>query len=847
MVLLVSSSSTESALGGAATKAGSLGDRIEAMLESMTDAFYMLDAEWRFIYVNRKAEQILARSRSDLLGKVIWDEFPDASATPFRQEFQRAVGENRAVSFEANYAPLDKWGELRAFPSDQGLAVYFTDVTERRRREAALRDSEQRFKIVARATTDAIWDWGLDADSVWWNENIESLSGYRPDEIGPGWWTSRIHPDDRDRVLNGVAAALAGSDENWTDEYRFIRKDGSAAFVLDRGFILRDSGGRPVRMVGSLTDLSDRKRAELERDRLDKERLLLLESTGEGIWGVDQDGLCTFINRAASQMLGYSAQEALGKNMHQLVHARHADGSPFPASECLIARSFRQGTKSFVSDDVFWRQDGVALPVEYASYPILDAGRVTGSVVTFRDISERKAAESEIRHLAFFDSLTQLPNRRLLMDRLERAVAGCAAGARGGALLFIDLDNFKALNDTYGHDQGDLLLRLVAQRLASCVHGTDTVARLGGDEFVVVLENLGATPTEAALQAKAVAERLLAVLREPYRLDTHEYLGTPSVGVTLFGNAGDDVRELLRRADHAMYRAKGAGRNTVRFFDPEMHAAMVARAAMEADLRLAVQGDQLVLHFQPQADMGGRIQGAEALVRWRHPTRGTVPPGQFIRLAEEVGLILPIGQWVLETACRQLAQWALRPETAALSLAVNVSATQLGHPGFVCHVLDTLRQTGARADRLKLELTESLLVENVDETIKKMATLKAAGVGFSLDDFGTGYSSLAYLKRLPLDQLKIDRSFVNDAQNDHNAAVIIRAIITLGQSLGLEVIAEGVETEQQLAFLMHNRCHGYQGFYFSPPLPLERFEVLLHDRAGQRGDGLNPTRRLKNE
>jgi diguanylate cyclase (GGDEF)-like protein/PAS domain S-box-containing protein len=832
MVLLVTSSSADPALGGPATKAGSLGDRIEAMLESMTDAFYMLDAEWRFIYVNRHAEQILARSRSDLLGKVIWDEFGDASVTPFRHEFQRAVDENRAVSFEAGYAPLDKWGELRAFPSDQGLAVYFTDVTDRRRREAALRDSEQRFKIVAKATTDAIWDWGLDADSIWWNENIESLSGYRPDEISPDWWTSRIHPDDRDRVVKGVDAALAGTDENWSDEYRFIRKDGRCAFILDRGFILRDSGGRAVRMVGSLTDLSDRKRAELERDRLDKERLLLLESTGEGIWGVDQDGLCTFINRAAAHMLGYCAQEALGKNMHQLVHARHADGSPFPASECLIGRSFRHGTKSFVSDDVFWRQDGVALPVEYTSYPILDAGRVTGSVVTFRDISERKAAESEIRHLAFFDSLTQLPNRRLLMDRLERAVAACAAGARGGALLFIDLDNFKALNDTYGHDQGDLLLRLVAQRLASCVHGSDTVARLGGDEFVVVLENLSATPTEAESQTKAVAERLLAVCREPYRLDTHQYLGTPSIGITLFGDAGDDVRELLRRADHAMYRAKGAGRNTLRFFDPEMHAAMVARAAMEADLRLAVQGDQLVLHFQPQADMGGKIQGAEALVRWRHPTRGTVPPGQFIRLAEEVGLILPIGQWVLETACRQLAQWALRPETAALSLAVNVSAAQLGHPGFVCHVLDTLHQTGARADRLKLELTESLLVENVDETIRKMATLKEAGVGFSLDDFGTGYSSLAYLKRLPLDQLKIDRSFVNDAQNDHNAAVIIRAIITLGQSLGLEVIAEGVETEQQLAFLMHNHCHGYQGFYFSPPLPLERFEVLLHERAG---------------
>jgi diguanylate cyclase (GGDEF)-like protein/PAS domain S-box-containing protein len=835
MVSLDSSSSANAASGDPATDIGGLGHRMEAMLESMTDAFYMLSLDWRFIFINRKAEQILKRSRSDLLGEVIWDAFADQSLGAFRAEFQRAMNDNQAVSFEGYYAPLKKWGEMRAFPSDQGLAVYFTDITERRRHLDALRESEQRFKIVGKATTDAIWDWNVVGESTWWNENIVSLSGYRIDEIDKDWWKSHIHPDDRDGVLAGLQAAVAGNAEHWSDEYRFVKRDGTCAFVLDRGFVVRDADGRALRMVGSLTDLSERKRAEIERDRLYQEKLLLLESTGEGIFGVDRDGLCTFVNRAAADMLGYGAHEVLGRHMHELIHYQHADGSPFPVADCAIGLSWKYGAKSFANDDVFWRKDGSVLPVEYGSYPILVEGRGTGSVVTFRDISERKAAESEIHNLAFFDSLTRLPNRRLLMDRLQRAVKSCSTTSHSGALLFIDLDNFKALNDTYGHDQGDLLLSQVADRLASCVAHSDTVARLGGDEFVVVLESLSSDQQEAASQAKSAAEKILAAFSAPYQLDTHCYFGTPSIGIAMFGDNEQDLRELLRRADHAMYRAKEGGRNTLRFFDPAMHAALVARAALEADLRTAVKAGQFLLHFQAQVAMDGRIKGAEALIRWQHPVRGTVAPGEFIRLAEEARLILPIGQWVLETACRQLATWAQRPETAELTLAVNVSASQLCDAGFVRHVLDSLHKSGANPHRLKLELTESLLVENVDETIRKMSTLKAEGVGFSLDDFGTGYSSLAYLKRLPLDQLKIDRSFVNDAQNDHNAAVIIRAIISLGQSLGLEVIAEGVETEQQYDFLVHNNCHGYQGYYFSRPLPLERFEELVRPQGPDQG------------
>ncbi|TFW10435.1 EAL domain-containing protein [Oxalobacteraceae bacterium OM1] len=810
-------------------------NRLTTMLESMSDAFYMLDCEWRFIYVNKKAEHILQRPRSELLNKVIWDEFEAAAGSVFEIEYRRAMRENRAISFEAYYAPLGKWGELRVSPSAEGLAVYFTDISERRRREDALRASEERFNIVMKATADAIWDWDAQSNETWWNENIELLSGCPREEIGTGmeWWLDRIHPEDRQRVIDRVRSTLEGSTEHWTDEYRFARRNGSYAFILDRGYVLRDLDGNVFRAVGSMTDLSERKLAEIERDRLSKERKLLLESTGEGIWGINSHGLCTFINRAAAQMLGFEPQEVLGKNMHELVHYRHTDGSTYPAEDCSIYRAYRSGKGSYETDEVFWRRDGTSFPVEYTSYPILDEGHIMGSVVTFRDITERKAAESRIQHLAFYDSLTQLPNRRFLMERLSHALTRSRRNSSGGALLFMDLDNYKTLNDTFGHDKGDLLLQHVAGRLLLCVRASDTVARLGGDEFVILLEDLSPVPSEAASHAQLAGEKILAALKAPCALGPVQYFGSASMGIALFERQGESPNEVLRRADLAMYRAKGEGRNTLRFFDPEMQAALMAKTTLEADLRLALQDEQLVLHYQPQVDSTGRVTGAETLVRWQHPARGTIPPAEFIPLAEETGLIRPLGRWVLECACRRLAMWGRQEETAHLTLAVNVSASQLHCSDFVEDVLRTLEDTGANPHRLKIELTETLLVDDVEGTIQKMAALKAKGVGFSLDDFGTGYSSLAYLKRLPLDQLKIDRSFVSDALNDHNAAVIVNAIILLGRSLGLDVIAEGVETEAHHHFLAENGCQFYQGYFFSRPLVVEQFEALAHTRLQQ--------------
>jgi diguanylate cyclase (GGDEF)-like protein len=438
-----------------------------------------------------------------------------------------------------------------------------------------------------------------------------------------------------------------------------------------------------------------------------------------------------------------------------------------------------------------------------------------------------------IRRLAYYDALTELPNRRLMLDRLAAAMKGNGARGRHGALLLIDLDHFKLLNDTHGHERGDLLLRQVAGRLQACVGSSDTVARIGGDEFVVLVWDLPGDVDAARLQAAALGEKVHRTLCASFDLDGFQHATSPSVGITLFAGRELGVEELLKRADTAMYQAKAAGRNTVRFFDPAMQAAVAERMALESDLRDALALGQFLLHYQAQVDALGCIKGAEVLLRWQHPVRGLVSPAQFIPLAEATGLICPIGLWVLETACAQLAAWSRDPSTSALSLAVNVSACQFNQADFVDQVLEVLARSGANPARLKLELTEGLLLDNTEAVIATIGALKKVRVRFSLDDFGTGYSSLSYLKRLPLDQLKIDQSFVRDLLTDANDIAIVRTIVALGQSLGMEVIAEGVETAAQRDCLASAGCHAYQGYYFGRPLPVAQLEQALHRQMAE--------------
>ncbi len=542
----------------------------------------------------------------------------------------------------------------------------------------------------------------------------------------------------------------------------------------------------------------------------------------DGIFITDAEMHIVEVNPAFTTTTGYARDETLGH------HPQHLGFVLYDANFFEQLRQNPVHAGEWRGETWNLHKDGKVYAAWLDIFAVRDEDKIVSNYVgLFSDITERKQAADEIEHLAFYDPLTHLPNRRLLLDRLSHALVTSGRSGNDGALLFLDLDHFKTLNDSLGHDIGDLLLQQVAERLTASVREGDTVARIGGDEFVVMLENLNESALEAATQAEAIGEKILTALNQPYQLAMHEYHSTASIGVALFSDHNQSQEDLLKHADIAMYQAKKVGRNALRFFDPQMQSSITARVGLEADLRLALKEKQFKLYYQPQVYHNRHVTGAEVLLRWQHPERGLVPPFDFIPLAEETGLILPIGQWVLETACNQIKAWEGSIHTQNLQLAVNVSARQFHQADFVELVHQTLIRNAINPDRLKLELTESLVLDDVADTVLKMHALREIGVRFSMDDFGTGHSSLAYLTQLPLDQLKIDQSFIRNIGVKATDAVIVQTIIGMGNNLGLEVIAEGVETEAQRAFLQQHGCPVCQGYLFSKPVPLEEFEVFL--------------------
>jgi diguanylate cyclase (GGDEF)-like protein/PAS domain S-box-containing protein len=535
----------------------------------------------------------------------------------------------------------------------------------------------------------------------------------------------------------------------------------------------------------------------------------------------DPNGVIQRINPAFTEITGYSAGEVIGKTPAILHSGRQGPLFYQQIWTELKLNGHWQG-------EIWNKRKNGEIYAEFLTINSIksDDQAVIHFVGSFNDISTNKDAESRIHLLAYYDTLTKLPNRRLLQDRLDQAIVATVRSGMYGAMFFIDIDHFKALNDSRGHDVGDLLLVDVAQRLRESVREQDTVARQGGDEFVVLMEALGATASEAAILAEQLGNKLHEALAAPFNLHGYEFHCKTSIGVGLF-HAHDTVEELFKHADLALYQAKTSGRDKLRFFDPSMQVALEQRSLLESALHKAVPLGQLRLYYQPQVDAAHRVIGVEALLRWQHPQRGLVLPDEFIPLAEDTGLILPIGRWVLETACAQIKAWESNSLTSSLQIAVNVSARQFRQPDFVAQVRRVLADSAIKPARLKLELTESMLLEDVQETIIKMQTIKLLGVCFSLDDFGTGYSSLAYLAQLPLDQLKIDKSFVRNIPGIKNDETIVRAIVTMGLGLSLNVIAEGVEAESQREFLEALGCHVYQGYLFSRPLPLPELELYL--------------------
>jgi diguanylate cyclase (GGDEF)-like protein/PAS domain S-box-containing protein len=598
-------------------------------------------------------------------------------------------------------------------------------------------------------------------------------------------------------------------------ELRMKRKDGSQFFAYLVFTAALDANGTSVlRLV--LTDVTERKLAE---DELRIAAVAFASQNGMVI--TDPKGVILRVNPAFTRLTGYRAEEAIKQTMALLKSGRHNSLFYQRMWESLLEKGHWQG-------EIWNKRKNAQIYAEMLTITAIltpDRG-VIYYVGSFTDITDNKEAEAEIHRLAYYDALTGLPNRRLLHDRLHQALAAASRNGLYGAIFFIDVDNFKALNDTRGHGVGDLLLIEVAQRLRGMLREGDTVARQGGDEFVVLLEDLGAEIAAATALCKRVGDKLFQIINRPFTLNGYEYHCKLCIGVSLFGKHVT-AEDLFKHADLALYQAKEAGRNTLRFFHPTMQIVLDLRSALETELSHALEGKQLRLFYQPQVNAAGGVIGVEALLRWQHPQRGLVLPNDFIPLAEDTGAIVSIGLWVLETACAQLKNWENDARTIDLKLAVNVSARQFRQPDFVAQVRKVLETSCAKPTRLKLELTESLLLEDVQDTIEKMQAIQRLGVSFSLDDFGTGYSSLSSLAQLPLDQLKIDGAFVRNLSKKGNDATIARTIITMGREMAMNVIAEGVETAEQRDFLELHGCHAYQGNLFSRPLPLAEFEEFL--------------------
>ncbi|MFZ6722719.1 bifunctional diguanylate cyclase/phosphodiesterase [Undibacterium sp. Ji49W] len=678
-------------------------------------------------------------------------------------------------------------------------------IIEKRTAQLAQREAELR-RAQAMSKTGS-WISSLDNQDIRYTEEACRIWGISPgSKITCTTLIQRIHPDDKTLVINTWAKAMTGQDMEI--EHRIL-VDTQTRWLHIQIKLERQADGSAINRYGTVQDITERKRVEEDL------RIAAIAFEGqEGMVITDERRTILRVNQAFTRITGYTREEAIGKQTSLLKSGMHGNSFYAEMTAYLEKSGYWQGE--------IWnrRKSGEVYP-EWLTITAVKSGNgnVVNYVATMLDITQRKTTEAKLEHLAYHDALTGLANRRLLLDRLQHTLLSKSRHNRFGALLFLDLDNFKSINDTIGHGKGDLLLQVVAKRLAHSIRQGDTLARHGGDEFVLLLDDLSDNLREAAIEAQMIAAKILSDLHQPYDLEHFEYHSSASIGITLFGRQNDNAEELLKQVEVAMYEAKASGGNLFRFFDLDMLDIVNARAAMEADLRLGLTQQQFVLHYQPQVNAAGTIIGAEALVRWQHPLRGLVSPAEFIPLAEESGLIIPLGIWILQTACQKLAEWQRDPATSALTLAVNVSARQFKQIDFVAQVQDIIRHASIDASKLKLELTESLLVDNAEETIARMNQLKMQGVGFSLDDFGTGYSSLSYLRRLPLDQLKIDQSFVREMLNNTNDAVITRTIIGLGQSLGLAVIAEGVETSAQQKFLVQQGCQAFQGYLYGKPSP----------------------------
>jgi diguanylate cyclase (GGDEF)-like protein/PAS domain S-box-containing protein len=690
----------------------------------------------------------------------------------------------------------------------------------------ALRESEELYRNLMEFLPAIVYRYSQHRGASYWSPQVEDFLGFSQQDLlaDPFLWHNAIHPHDLPVVDAAIQAFEVGKEIDL--DYRIRDTDGKWHWFHDRSIRRLDEDGETV-IEGLAYDITASRSSEQELMESEQRYRGVVEDTPLLICRFLPGGEITFVNEAYCRYFEKSTEELIGSSFLELVPEDDRD-VVIDNINALTAVSPNQS-----HDHRVFLSDGTVRWQRWTNRALFD---VEGNAVAYQsigdDITERKRAEELIEHQATYDALTELPNRRLLLDRLTQALARCRRHGHKGALLFLDLDQFKHINDSLGHPVGDELLKETSKRMTKGLREEDTAARMGGDEFVVLLSEIGDDAEKTAQQSREVAEKLRNQISVPCIIRNNELHITASIGIATFPMGAEDANDVMRHADTAMYRAKEAGRNTIRFFLPSMQHAAEQRLRLQNELRLALTRNEWELHFQPQVDASGTTVGAEALLRWRHPERGLIAPAEFIPVAEETGQILLIGEWVLERSLSRLKTWTNDIANSTLSrLAINVSPRQFHQTDFLLRIESILSETGADPGRLTLELTEGVIIDNLDDTIRKMDALKRLGMRLSIDDFGIGYSSLAYLKQLPLDEVKIDRSFVSDVTTDPSDANLVKTIITMADHLGLDVVAEGVETEEQLRFLLEQGCGLFQGYYFNRPQSAEDFEKLLRKSA----------------